>query len=248
MKNKVTYFITGAIGLVGFYPIMVWSQTLPLVTAKQVGGGTSYAVPVETVLALTALSFLPAALILMTSFTRILIVFSLLRQALGLTTMPPNIVLIGLSLFLTLFIMNPVFDSMYKNAYQPYSVGKMAFPQAIEIGSKPLKEFMLKQTRKDDLNLFVKLYGKEIEAREDVPFTVLIPAFAISEIKTGFLIGFIIFLPFLVIDFAVASILTSLGMVMVSPVMFSLPLKLIVFSLADGWALLSTSLVQSYIN
>jgi len=207
-----------------------------------------YSVPVETVLALTALSFLPAALILMTSFTRILIVFSLLRQALGLTTMPPNIVLIGLSLFLTLFIMNPVFDSMYKNAYQPYSVGKLAFPQAIEIGSKPLKEFMLKQTRKDDLNLFVKLYGKEIEAREDVPFTVLIPAFAISEIKTGFLIGFVIFLPFLVIDFAVASILTSLGMVMVSPMMFSLPLKLIVFTLADGWVLLSTSLVQSYIN
>ena len=162
--------------------------------------------------------------------------------------MPPNIVLIGLSLFLTLFIMNPVFDSMYKNAYQPYSVGKMALPQAIEIGSKPLKEFMLKQTRKDDLNLFVKLYGAEIEAREDVPFTVLIPAFAISEIKTGFLIGFVIFLPFLVIDFAVASILTSLGMVMVSPMMFSLPLKLIVFTLADGWVLLSTSLVQSYIN
>jgi len=244
----ITFYITGVIGLLGFFPFIAWSQTLPLVTAKQVGGGTSYAVPVETVLALTALSFLPAALILMTSFTRILIVFSLLRQALGLTTMPPNIVLIGLSLFLTLFIMNPVFDSMYKNAYQPYSVGKMAFPQAIEIGSKPLKEFMLKQTRKDDLNLFVKLYGKEIEVREDVPFTVLIPAFAISEIKTGFLIGFVIFLPFLVIDFAVASILTSLGMVMVSPMMFSLPLKLIVFTLADGWVLLSTSLVQSYIN
>jgi flagellar biosynthetic protein FliP len=244
----ITFYITGVIGLLGFFPFIAWSQTLPLVTAKQVGGGTSYAVPVETVLALTALSFLPAALILMTSFTRILIVFSLLRQALGLTTMPPNIVLIGLSLFLTLFIMNPVFDSMYKNAYQPYSVGKMAFPQAIEIGSKPLKEFMLKQTRKDDLNLFVKLYGKEIEVREDVPFTVLIPAFAISEIKTGFLIGFVIFLPFLVIDFAVASILTSLGMVMVSPMMFSLPLKLIIFTLADGWVLLSTSLVQSYIN
>ena len=217
-------------------------------TAKQVGGGTSYAVPVETLLAITALSFLPAALVLMTSFTRIIIVFSLLRQALGLTTMPPNIVLIGLSLFLTLFIMNPVFDSMYKNAYQPYSAGKMGFPQAIEVGAQPLKEFMLKQTRKDDLNLFVKMYGKEIQAREDVPFTVLIPAFAISEIKTGFLIGFVIFLPFLVIDFAVASILTSLGMVMVSPMMFSLPLKLIVFTLADGWALLSTSLVQSYIN
>ena len=248
MKNKITYFITGAIGLLGLFPLVTWGQTLPLVTAKQVGGGTSYAVPVETVLAITALSFLPAALVLMTSFTRIIIVFSLLRQALGLTTMPPNIVLIGLSLFLTLFIMNPVFDSMYKNAYQPYSAGKMGFPQAIEVGAKPLKEFMLKQTRKDDLNLFVKMYGKEIEAREDVPFTVLIPAFAISEIKTGFLIGFVIFLPFLVIDFAVASILTSLGMVMVSPMMFSLPLKLIVFTLADGWALLSTSLVQSYIN
>ena len=248
MKNKITFFITGAIGLLGFFPFIAWSQTLPLVTAKQVGGGTSYAVPVETLLAITALSFLPAALVLMTSFTRIIIVFSLLRQALGLTTMPPNIVLIGLSLFLTLFIMNPVFDSIYKNAYQPYSAGKMGFPQAIEVGAKPLKEFMLKQTRKDDLNLFVKMYGKEIQAREDVPFTVLIPAFAISEIKTGFLIGFVIFLPFLVIDFAVASILTSLGMVMVSPMMFSLPLKLIVFTLADGWALLSTSLVQSYIN
>jgi flagellar biosynthetic protein FliP len=248
LKNKITFYITGVIALLGFFPLIAWGQTLPLVTAKQVGGGTSYAVPVETLLAITALSFLPAALVLMTSFTRIIIVFSLLRQALGLTTMPPNIVLIGLSLFLTLFIMNPVFDSMYKNAYQPYSAGKMGFPQAIEVGAQPLKEFMLKQTRKDDLNLFVKMYGKEIQAREDVPFTVLIPAFAISEIKTGFLIGFVIFLPFLVIDFAVASILTSLGMVMVSPMMFSLPLKLIVFTLADGWALLSTSLVQSYIN
>ena len=248
MKNKISFFVAGAIGLAGLFPLIAWSQTLPLVTAKQVGSGMSYAVPVETLLAITALSFLPAALVLMTSFTRIIIVFSLLRQALGLTTMPPNIVLIGLSLFLTLFIMNPVFDSMYKNAYQPYSAGKMGFPQAVEVGAKPLKEFMLKQTRKDDLNLFVKMYGKEIQAREDVPFTVLIPAFAISEIKTGFLIGFVIFLPFLVIDFAVASILTSLGMVMVSPMMFSLPLKLIVFTLADGWALLSTSLVQSYIN
>ena len=248
MKNKNTFFITGAIGLLGFFPLIAWSQTLPLVTAKQAGGGTLYSVPVETLLAITALSFLPAALVLMTSFTRILIVFSLLRQALGLTTMPPNIVLIGLSLFLTLFIMNPVFDSIYKNAYQPYSIGKMGFPQAVEVGAKPLKEFMLKQTRKDDLNLFVKMYGKEIQAREDVPFTVLIPAFAISEIKTGFLIGFVIFLPFLVIDFAVASILTSLGMVMVSPMMFSLPIKLIVFTLADGWTLLSTSLVQSYVN
>ena len=248
MKRKIFWWSLAITALLGLFPLFAWSQTLPLVTAKQVGGGTIYAVPVETVLALTALSFLPAALVLMTSFTRILIVFSLLRQALGLTTMPPNIVLIGLSFFLTLFIMNPVFDSIYQNAYQPYTAGKMGFPQAVEVGAKPLKEFMLKQTRRDDLNLFAKMYGKEIAAREDVPITVLIPEFAISEIKTGFLIGFVIFLPFLVIDFAVASILTSLGMVMVSPMMFSLPLKLIVFTLADGWALLSTSLVQSYIN
>jgi flagellar biosynthetic protein FliP len=219
-----------------------------LVTTKGTGANTTYSVPVETLLALTALSFLPAALILLTSFTRILIVFSLLRQALGLTTMPPNIVLIGLSFFLTLFIMNPVFENIYQKAYQPYTAGKMNFSQAVDVGSVPLKEFMLKQTRRDDLNLFAKMYGKPINDREDVPMTVLIPAFAISEIKTGFLIGFVIYLPFLAIDFAVASILTSLGMVMVSPMMFSLPLKLIVFALADGWTLLSLSLVQSYFN
>ena len=224
------------------------AQTLPLVTTKGTGANTTYSVPVETLLALTALSFLPAALILLTSFTRILIVFSLLRQALGLTTMPPNIVLIGLSFFLTLFIMNPVFENIYQKAYQPYTAGKMNFSQAVDVGLVPLKEFMLKQTRRDDLNLFAKMYGKPINDREDVPMTVLIPAFAISEIKTGFLIGFVIYLPFLAIDFAVASILTSLGMVMVSPMMFSLPLKLIVFALADGWTLLSLSLVQSYFN
>ena len=238
----LTFFLS--IGI----PEFAWAQSLPLVTTKAAGGGTVYSVPVETVLALTALSFLPAALILLTSFTRILIVFSLLRQALGLTTMPPNIVLIGLSFFLTLFIMNPVFENIYQKAYQPYTAGKINFAQAVDIGTVPLKEFMLKQTRRDDLNLFAKMYGKPINEREDVPMTVLIPAFAISEIKTGFLIGFVIYLPFLAIDFAVASILTSLGMVMVSPMMFSLPLKLIVFALADGWTLLSLSLVQSYFN
>jgi flagellar biosynthetic protein FliP len=223
-----------------------FSQALPLITSKHTGGGTAFAVPVETVLALTALTFLPAALILMTSFTRILIVFSLLRQALGLTTMPPNIVLIGLSLFLTLFIMNPILENIYEKAYVPYSKNKIGFTEAVEKGSLPLKEFMLKQTRREDLNVFAKMYAKPINSKEDIPMVVLIPAFAISEIKTGFLIGFIVFLPFLAIDFAVASILTSLGMVMVSPMMFSLPLKLVVFALADGWTLLAASLVQSY--
>jgi flagellar biosynthetic protein FliP len=230
-----------AAGLIGGSAIAV-AQTLPLVSVQ----GNTYSVPVQTLIVLTALSFIPAALMLMTSFTRILIVFSLLRQALGLTTMPPNLVLVGLSLFLTLFIMKPVFDQIYDQAYVPYTQKKLNFDQAIEVGSKPLKAFMLRNTREDDLALFARMHGKPIETREQVPMTVLIPAFAISEIKTGFIVGFMIFLPFLAIDFAVASILTSLGMVMVSPMMFSLPLKLLIFVMADGWGLLAASLVQSY--
>jgi len=224
-----------------------YSQSIPLVDAVPAAkGGTTYTVQVQTLLALTALSFLPAALMLMTSFTRILIVFSLLRQALGLQAIPPNAVLVGLSLFLTFFIMSPVFEKVYAQAWQPYSQGKMGFEEAVNTGVKPLKEFMLRQTRHEDLNLFAKLHGKAIETRDEVPLVVLVPAFAISEIKTGFLIGFMIYLPFIVIDFAVASILTSLGMVMVSPIMFSLPLKLVIFALADGWGLLAVSLVESF--
>jgi flagellar biosynthetic protein FliP len=174
-------------------------------------------------------------------------VFSLLRQALGLTTMPPNLVLVGLALFLTLFIMKPgVLDPIYDKAYIPYTQKKISFDQAVEIGTKPLKAFMLKQTRQDDLVLFAKLYGQPIQTREEIPMMVLMPAFAISEIKTGFIIGFMIFLPFIAIDFAVASILTSLGMVMVSPMMFSLPLKLLIFVMADGWGILAASLVESF--
>lgn len=224
-----------------------YAQSLPLFDAAPAArGGTAYTVPVQTLLALTALSFLPAALMLMTSFTRILIVFSLLRQAMGLQAIPPNTVLVGLSLFLTFFIMNPVFERIYGEAWQPYTQGKMGFEQAVTQGIKPLKTFMLRQTRHDDLNLFAKLHGKAIETRDEVPLVVLVPAFAISEIKTGFLIGFMIYLPFIVIDFAVASILTSMGMVMVSPIMFSLPLKLVIFALADGWGLLASSLVESF--
>ncbi len=242
--RRSTKWLIGSLlagGLLGGSAIAV-AQTLPLVSVQ----GNTYSVPVQTLIVLTALSFIPAALMLMTSFTRILIVFSLLRQALGLTTMPPNLVLVGLSLFLTLFIMKPVFDQIYDQAYVPYTQKKLNFDQAIEVGSKPLKAFMLRNTREDDLALFARMHGKPIETREQVPMTVLIPAFAISEIKTGFIVGFMIFLPFLAIDFAVASILTSLGMVMVSPMMFSLPLKLLIFVMADGWGLLAASLVQSY--
>jgi len=248
MKQLISkkWFRWSLIGFLALSSGVAIAQALPMVTTSGGRGGTVYSIPVQTVIALTALSFAPAALMLMTSFTRILIVFSLLRQALGLQSMPPNMVLIGLSFFLTLFIMNPVFEPIYKDAYLPYTQGKMSFDKAVEEGTKPIKAFMLKQTRQDDLNVFAKLYNKPIASREDVPMTVLIPAFAISEIKTGFLIGFMIYLPFIAIDFAVASILTSLGMVMISPMMFSLPLKLVIFELADGWALLAASLVESY--
>jgi flagellar biosynthesis protein FliP len=248
MKQLISkkWFRWSLIGFLALSSGVAIAQALPMVTTSGGRGGTVYSIPVQTVIALTALSFAPAALMLMTSFTRILIVFSLLRQALGLQSMPPNMVLIGLSFFLTLFIMNPVFEPIYKDAYLPYTQGKMSFDKAVEEGTKPIKAFMLKQTRQDDLNVFAKLYNKPIASREDVPMTVLIPAFAISEIKTGFLIGFMIYLPFIAIDFAVASILTSLGMVMISPMMFSLPLKLVIFALADGWALLAASLVESY--
>ena len=223
-----------------------WAQGLPVITAQPSGGATVYSVPVQTLLFLTGLTFLPAALMLMTSFARILIVFSLLRQALGLQTTPPNIMLIGLALILTLFIMNPVFSVIYRDAYVPLAAGRIEFEQALAIGAEPLKQFMLNQTRQDDLNMFAKMAGLTLTSRNDTPLTVLIPAFAVSEIKTGFLVGFLIYLPFLAIDFAVASILTSLGMVMVSPMMFSLPLKLVIFALADGWTLLAASLVASF--
>lgn len=225
------------------------AQNIPLVTGTPTaGGGTAYTVPVQTLLTLSALSFLPSALMLMTSFTRILIVFSLVRQALGLQSMPPNSVLVALSLFLTFFVMNPVLEKIQEDAWKPYAAKQIDLEAAVERGVQPLKAFMVKHTREVDLELFSRLSGLALTDRESVPLRVLVPAFAISEIRTGFLIGFVIFLPFVVIDLAVASILTSVGMVMVSPVMFSLPLKLIIFTLADGWSLLAGSLVNSYLS
>ena len=239
------FFIAAVVVLMT--PGDAWAQNIPLFeSAPAKGGGTNYSVPVQTLLLLTALSFLPAMLMLMTSFTRILIVLSLLRQAMGLVTTPPNAVLVGLALFITAAVMAPVTEKVYADAWQPYVAGRINFEQAIDRGVEPVKAFMLRQTRADDLNLFVKLSGKTYEKPEDVPMTTVIPAFAISEIRTAFLIGFVIYLPFLAIDFAVASILTALGMVMVSPITFALPLKLIVFVLADGWAMLIGGLVDSF--
>lgn len=231
----------------------VWAQaappagpSLPLMVG-QGAGGTSYSVPIQTLLFFTALSFLPAVLLLMTGFTRIVIVLSLLRQALGTQSAPPNQVIVGLSLFLTLFVMGPTLDRVYADAYEPYSRNAITFDQALERGQAPMREFMLKQTRQSDFELFAKLakLPNEVTA-QTAPFRVLVPAFVTSELKTAFQIGFMIFIPFLVIDMVVASVLMSLGMMMLSPVLVALPFKLMLFVLADGWNLLIGSLAASF--
>ena len=219
---------------------------LPLVIG-QGAGGTTYSVPIQTLLFFTALSFLPAVLLLMTAFTRIVIVLSLLRQALGTQAAPPNQVIIGLSLFLTFFVMSPTFDRIYQQAWAPYSAGTLAADQALQQGVQPLREFMLKNTRQADVQLFARLGKVPAETRaEDVPLSVLVPAFVTSELKSAFQIGFMIFIPFLIIDMIVASVLMSLGMMMLSPVLVALPFKLMLFVLADGWNLLMGSLAASF--
>ena len=221
---------------------------LPAITsAPAPGGGQTFSLTLQTLLFLTSLTFLPAVLLMMTSFTRIVIVLSLLRQALGTTQAPPNQVLIGLSLFLTFFIMGPVFERVYQEAYVPFSEQRIEFSQAIERAAVPLRQFMLRQTRQSDLALFARLAGApELQSPDDVPMRVLVPAFAISELKTAFQIGFMVFIPFIVIDLIVASVLMSMGMMMLSPVIISLPFKLMLFVLVDGWNLLIGSLVQTF--
>jgi flagellar biosynthetic protein FliP len=183
----------------------------------------------------------------MTSFTRIIIVLSLLRHALGTQTSPPNQVLVGLALFLTLFVMGPVLEKVYQDAYVPYSENKINFEQALARAEPPLKGFMLKQTREPDLALFLKLANTPAPAEPaSVPLKVLVPAFVTSELKTAFQIGFIVFIPFIIIDMVVSSVLMSMGMMMLSPVLISLPFKLMLFVLVDGWTLIIGSLVQSF--
>ena len=232
------------------FPLSAWAQVggLPALTSTPgAGGSQTYTLSIQTLLTLTALTFIPAALLMMTSFTRIIIVLSLLRHALGTQTSPPNQVLVGLSLFLTLFIMTPVLDRIYVDAYQPLSENQITFVQAVERGAVPLRSFMLKQTREADIGLFSRLANTpNFETADDVPMRVLIPAFVTSELKTAFQIGFIIFIPFLIIDMVVASVLMSMGMMMMSPVMVSLPFKLMLFVLVDGWHLLLGSLVMSF--
>lgn len=210
-------------------------------------GEQSYSVTIQVLVLMTLLSLLPALLLSMTSFTRIMIVLAILRQALGTAQTPSNQILLGISLFLTFFIMLPVFDRVYQEAVQPYLNEEITTASALQKASAPFRQFMLRQTRERDLELFVRLADREdLPSPEAVPFSLLLPAFVTSELKTAFQIGFLIFLPFLVIDLVVASILMSMGMMMLSPLIISLPFKLMLFVLVDGWSLIMETLAASF--
>ncbi len=205
-------------------------------------------VAVQIVILMTLLSVAPSLVLLMTSFTRIVIVLGFVRTALGVPSAPSNQIIIGLSLFLTFFIMGPTFDRVNKDALQPYLAGKATSSEAMDKATVPMKEFMLKQTRTRDLEYFLELGGYGPTAVKDLPIRVVIPAFVISELQTAFQMGFLLFLPFLIIDFLVSSVLMALGMMMMPPNVVSLPFKLLLFVLVDGWHLIVKSLVQSFLN
>ncbi|MCA2028489.1 flagellar type III secretion system pore protein FliP [Enterobacter sp. K16B] len=217
------------------------------ITLGQPSGEGGWTLPVQTLLLLSGFTFIPAVLLMMTGFTRIIIVLGLLRNALGTPTAPPNQVLVGLSLFLTFFVMSPVFSQIYEKAWQPLQENKITMEVALTEGVKPLRAFMLDQTRESDLAMFARIAKTpDVATPQEVPLSILIPAFITSELKTAFQIGFTIFIPFLIIDLVVASILMALGMMMVPPTTIALPFKLMLFVLVDGWQLLVGSLAQSF--
>ncbi|MCG6542201.1 flagellar type III secretion system pore protein FliP [Pseudomonas sp. KSR10] len=222
--------------------------SIPAITlSTDAQGQQEYSVSLQILLIMTALSFIPAFVMLMTSFTRIIIVFSILRQALGLQQTPSNQLLVGLTIFLTLFIMAPVFERINNDALQPYLNEQLSAPDAIARAEVPLKNFMLAQTRESDLELFVRLSRRtDIQTPDAAPLTILVPAFVTSELKTAFQIGFMIFIPFLIIDMVVASVLMAMGMMMLSPLIISLPFKIMLFVLVDGWGLIIGTLASSF--
>lgn len=233
--------------MLGLMATPAMAQLPGIVSQPLSNGGQSWSLPVQTLVFITSLTFLPAVLLMMTSFTRIIIVFGLLRNALGTPSAPPNQVLLGLALFLTFFIMSPVLDKIYTDAYKPFSENKITMDVALEKGAQPLREFMLRQTRQADLALFARLANiPSLEGPEAVPMRILLPAYVTSELKTAFQIGFTVFIPFLIIDLVIASVLMALGMMMVPPATIALPFKLMLFVLVDGWQLLVGSLAQSF--
>jgi flagellar biosynthetic protein FliP len=249
MRSPVLIFLgfAATVFLFGQTPVYAAAGIDAINVTTNGQGGQTYSVTIQILALMTLLTLLPALLLTMTSFTRIVIVLSLLRQALGTGQAPSNQVLLGLSLFLTIFIMMPVFERVNSEAVQPYLEEKIDAGTAIAKASEPFRQFMLKQTRETDLELFIRISGhNDIETREDVPFSLLLSAYVTSELKTAFQIGFLIFLPFLIIDLVVASVLMSMGMMMLSPMIVSLPFKIMLFVLADGWSLIMEMLAASF--
>ncbi len=236
--------------LCSFFPIdSVMAQTgLQAVTVtKGPDGNETYSLSIQVLALMTAMTFIPAALVMMTSFTRIVIVLSILRQAIGLMQAPSSQTIVGLALFLTFFIMAPVFERIYQDAVEPYMNETLNFENAIEKASEPIKTFMLGQTRENDIAMFARISGrKDIESPQHVPLSILLPAFVTSELKTAFQIGFLLFIPFLIIDLVVSSVLMSMGMMMLSPMIISLPFKIMLFVLVDGWNIVIGTLASSF--
>ena len=221
------------------------APALTLVTANE--SGSEFGISLQILVLMTLLTLIPSMVILMTSFTRIIIVLSLLRQALGVGQTPPNQVLVGIAIFLSFFVMKPVFDQIYDGAYVPVQANEISFQEGLEQALPPVKTFMLGQVREKDLLMFMEMAEEEtVEDEADIPLATLIPAFVTSELKTAFTIGFLIYIPFVIIDLVVASVLMSMGMMMLSPMMISMPFKLLLFVLVDGWSLITGSLVATF--
>jgi flagellar biosynthesis protein FliP len=247
-KGLLYAVLVGLIVFMCFLPTVSHAQGIPLVSVSTSKTGQQYSLNLQLLGLMTVLSVLPSILLMMTSFVRIIIVLSLLRQALGTSQTPPNTVLVGLALFLTFFIMSPIFEQVYNDAVGPYMSGKMEFQDALLKAEAPIRDFMMKQTREDDIAMFMQIANKhELGDSSQVPFTTLMPAFVTSEIKSAFTIGFLIYIPFVVIDLIVASVLMSMGMMMLSPMIISTPIKLMLFVLVDGWNLLMASLSNSFV-
>jgi len=223
------------------------AQTAPLAVATDVAEGQSFSLSIQILVLMTLLTLLPAAVLSTSAFVRIIIVLSILRQALGTAQTPPNQVLLGIALFLTFFVMSPVISDIQQNAATPYIDGEITATEAFSKGIEPLRTFMLDQTRDSDLKLFADIAGiSDIATLDDVPLSIVIPSFMVSELKTAFQIGFLVFIPFLVIDLVVSSVLMSMGMMMLSPMLISLPFKIMLFVMVDGWALLLGTLASSF--
>lgn len=248
MRVKQTSWL--ALVLLLLLPLDVMAQVPGIEALRMVqndDGSQTYSVTIQILAIMTALTLLPSMLIMLTSFTRIIIVLAILRQAMGLQQTPSNQIVLGLALFLTFFIMTPVWERINAEALQPYIAEEIAPLQALELAKAPLQEFMLSQTREVDLDMFARIGGYDIiESPEDIPFVVLVPAFVTSELKTAFQIGFMLFIPFLILDMVVASILMAMGMMMLSPIIISLPFKIMLFVLVDGWTLVMGTLAASY--